>query len=94
VLVIYIVLGVLYESFVASAHDPVGPAGGGRRRAADAAAVPRAARPVRVRRMIMLVGIVKKNAIMMIDFALEREREGQSAGAGDLEACSCASAQS
>ena len=26
--------------------------------------------------MIMLVGIVKKNAIMMIDFALARERDG------------------
>src|SRR6202000_1700693 len=26
--------------------------------------------------MIMLIGIVKKNAIMMIDFALHREREG------------------
>ena len=25
--------------------------------------------------MIMLIGIVKKNAIMMIDFALERQRE-------------------
>ena len=31
--------------------------------------------------MIMLVGIVKKNAIMMIDFALEAERrENKSAG--------------
>ena len=26
--------------------------------------------------MIMLVGIVKKNAIMMIDFALQRQRSG------------------
>ena len=26
--------------------------------------------------VILLIGIVKKNAIMMIDFALEREREG------------------
>jgi len=29
--------------------------------------------------MIMLIGIVKKNAIMMIDFALQRERGGEQA---------------
>ena len=36
--------------------------------------------------MIMLVGIVKKNAIMMIDFALQRQRSDaeRAAGAGDL----------
>ena len=35
--------------------------------------------------IIMLVGIVKKNAIMMIDFALEAQRNGrQVAGRGDL----------
>ena len=35
--------------------------------------------------MIMLIGIVKKNAIMMIDFALHRQREDHvPAGAGDL----------
>ena len=35
--------------------------------------------------IIMLVGIVKKNAIMMIDFALEAQRsEGKSAARGDL----------
>ena len=30
--------------------------------------------------LIMLVGIVKKNAIMMIDFAIDAQRRGQSAG--------------
>ena len=35
--------------------------------------------------LIMLVGIVKKNAIMQIDFALEAERRArQDAGGGDL----------
>jgi HAE1 family hydrophobic/amphiphilic exporter-1 len=29
--------------------------------------------------LIMLIGIVKKNAIMMIDFALEKQREGEDA---------------
>ena len=35
--------------------------------------------------IILLIGIVKKNAIMMIDFALEAERiEGKTAGGSDL----------
>ena len=38
--------------------------------------------------IILLIGIVKKNAIMMIDFALEAERQaGQEPGGGDLQAC-------
>src|SRR5204862_824023 len=37
--------------------------------------------------IVMLVGIVKKNAIMMIDFALERRRVGLSADAAIREAC-------
>jgi HAE1 family hydrophobic/amphiphilic exporter-1 len=35
----------------------------------------------------MLIGIVKKNAIMMIDFALERRRDGAAAEAAIFEAC-------
>ena len=35
--------------------------------------------------IILLIGIVKKNGIMMVDFALEAERKrGLRAGAGDL----------
>src|SRR5204862_3921318 len=38
--------------------------------------------------IILLIGIVKKNAIMMIDFALEAERhEGKSPEAAIYEAC-------
>ena len=37
--------------------------------------------------IVMLVGIVKKNAIMMIDFALERRHVGLSAEAAIREAC-------
>ena len=33
--------------------------------------------------MIMLIGIVKKNAIMMIDFALDRQRNTIPATGGD-----------
>ena len=44
----------------------------------------------------MLIGIVKKNAIMMIDFALEAQRnEGKSAARRDLRGVpACASARS
>ena len=38
--------------------------------------------------VILLIGIVKKNAIMMIDFALDRERkEGKSPEEAIFEAC-------
>ena len=38
--------------------------------------------------MIMLVGLVKKNGIMMIDFALDAQREGRKAPAEAIvEAC-------
>src|SRR5207244_7232582 len=38
--------------------------------------------------LIMLIGIVKKNAIMMIDFALDKQRrEGQPAREAIYEAC-------
>jgi HAE1 family hydrophobic/amphiphilic exporter-1 len=74
VLVIYLVLGVLYESFI----HPITILGG----------LPSAMLGALVTLMlfhkeldlyaavgvIMLVGIVKKNAIMMIDFALDAER--------------------
>ena len=45
--------------------------------------------------LIMLIGIVKKNAIMMIDFALEAERQRQDARTrrSMRDAC-CASARS
>ena len=46
--------------------------------------------------IILLIGIVKKNAIMMIDFALEAERdEGHDAGASrSIRRACCASGRS
>ena len=76
IFVIYIVLGILYESFVhpLTILSGLAPAGLG------------ALLTLLIFRsdlnlyalvgVIMLVGIVKKNAIMMIDFALEAERTG------------------
>ena len=37
--------------------------------------------------IILLIGIVKKNAIMMIDFALETERCGKDSAESNYEAC-------
>ena len=39
-IVVYIILGILYESFIHPAHHPVGPAVGGAGRAADAVYLP------------------------------------------------------
>jgi len=76
IIVVYIILGILYESFI----HPLTILSG----------LPSAALgalltlylvgvPLTIYAfvgMIMLIGIVKKNAIMMIDFALQRQREG------------------
>jgi len=37
--------------------------------------------------LILLIGIVKKNAIMMIDFALDRQRSGETPRRAIIEAC-------
>ena len=73
--VVYIILGILYESFI----HPLTILSG-----LPSAAVGALLTLVSVRAlpltlyafvgMIMLIGIVKKNAIMMIDFALHRQR--------------------
>ncbi|MGB7212134.1 MAG: efflux RND transporter permease subunit [Gemmatimonadales bacterium] len=87
-LVIYLVLGILYESFIHPLTILSGLpfAGFG------------ALLTLYIFRMdvslyafvgiIMLVGLVKKNAIMMVDFAVEAEKTGKSARDAILEACS------
>ncbi len=89
VLVIYIVLGVLYESFVHPLTILSGLpfAGFG---ALLTLWLFRAELGVYAFvGVILLVGLVKKNAIMMIDFALEAERsEGKTPHDAILQACS------
>src|SRR6185312_1215769 len=76
VLVIYLVLGILYESFIHPLTILTGlPA------AAFGGLVTLSLFHIQLDiygfvGLIMLIGIVKKNAIMMIDFALELERKG------------------
>jgi HAE1 family hydrophobic/amphiphilic exporter-1 len=78
VLVVYIVLGILYESYI----HPLTILSG-----LPSAAFGALLTLILFRMdlniyafvgMIMLIGIVEKNAIMQIDFALDAEREGQS----------------
>ncbi|HEY7461294.1 MAG TPA: efflux RND transporter permease subunit [Gemmatimonadota bacterium] len=88
-LVIYLVLGILYESFIHPLTILSGLpfAGFG---ALLALVVFRQDLSVYAFvGIIMLIGLVKKNAIMMIDFALEAERErGKGPREAILEACS------
>ena len=74
ILTVYIVLGILYESFI----HPLTILSGLPSAAVGALLTLLAfGLPLTLYAfvgMIMLIGIVKKNAIMMIDFALERER--------------------
>src|SRR6185437_11316053 len=74
IVTVYIVLGILYESFV----HPLTILSGLPSAALGAlATLYLAGIPLTVYAfvgMMMLVGIVKKNAIMMIDFALQRQR--------------------
>jgi len=76
ILTVYIILGVLYESFVHPLTILSGLPS-----AAVGALITLALFGIPLSLyafvgMIMLIGIVKKNAIMMIDFALHRERQG------------------
>ncbi|NBV86718.1 MAG: acriflavine resistance protein B, partial [Verrucomicrobia bacterium] len=75
VVVIYIVLGILYESYVhpITILSSLPSAGVGALSALFIAKMDLDL--IGVIGIILLIGIVKKNAIMMVDFALEAERE-------------------
>jgi hydrophobic/amphiphilic exporter-1 (mainly G- bacteria), HAE1 family len=76
VLVIYLVLGVLYESFIHPLTILSGLPSAGVGALATLLLFGYELNVYGFVGMIMLVGIVKKNAIMMIDVALEAERAG------------------
>src|SRR5262249_28824184 len=88
VVTVYIVLGVLYESYIhpLTILSTLPSAGVG------AVLALMICRPeldvIGLIGIILLIGIVKKNAVMMIDFALEAEREhGKTPEASIYEAC-------
>ncbi len=76
VVTMYIVLGVLYESFIhpVTILSTLPSAGVGALLALMMAKSD--LNVIGIIGIILLIGIVKKNAIMMIDFALEAQREG------------------
>src|SRR5204862_7550926 len=76
VLVIYLVLGVLYESFVHPLTILSGLPSAGVGALLTLMLFGMELNVYGFVGIIMLVGIVKKNAIMMIDFALDAERAG------------------
>jgi len=84
---VYLVLGMLYESYIhpITILSTLPSAGVG---AILALLLTRSELNVMgLIGIILLIGIVKKNAIMMIDFALETERSGKSSAESIYEAC-------
>jgi HAE1 family hydrophobic/amphiphilic exporter-1 len=83
----YVVLGILYESFI----HPITIISGLPSAGVGALLILILFRMdlsvIAMIGIVMLVGIVKKNAIMMIDFAVERRRVGLGAEAAIREAC-------
>jgi multidrug efflux pump len=88
VVAVYIVLGVLYESFLhpITILSTLPSAGVGALLALHGAGA--GLDIIGIIGIVLLIGIVKKNAIMMIDFALEAQREeGKSAREAIHQAC-------
>jgi len=79
VFVIYLVLGILYESFLHPLTILSGLPTAGLGALVTLMAFGVELNMYAFVGIIMLVGIVKKNAIMMIDFAIEAKKEGKSA---------------
>jgi HAE1 family hydrophobic/amphiphilic exporter-1 len=88
VVVIYLVMGMLYESFIHPVTILSGLPSAGVGAFITLQLFNSELNLYSMVGLIMLIGIVKKNAIMMIDFALEAERQqGKSAEEAIYEAC-------
>jgi hydrophobic/amphiphilic exporter-1 (mainly G- bacteria), HAE1 family len=88
ILVIYLVLGILYESFIHPLTILSGLPSAGLGALATLLVFHDELNLYSFVGIIMLIGIVKKNAIMMIDFALETQRDHGIAPADAIhEAC-------
>ncbi|HEX5305307.1 MAG TPA: efflux RND transporter permease subunit, partial [Dyella sp.] len=87
VIVIYIVLGVLYESYIhpITIISTLPPAGVGALLALILCGMSLSVDGIVG--IVLLIGIVKKNAIMMIDFAIEAQREGMGPREAIRRAC-------
>jgi multidrug efflux pump len=87
VVVIYIVLGVLYESYIhpLTILSTLPPAGVGALLALLVFGMPLSVDGIVG--IVLLIGIVKKNAILMIDFAITAQRRGMNARDAIHRAC-------
>jgi hydrophobic/amphiphilic exporter-1 (mainly G- bacteria), HAE1 family len=83
----YVILGILYESFIHPITIISGLPSAGVGALLTLLLFRMDLSVIAMIGIVMLVGIVKKNAIMMIDFAIERRRVGLGAEAAIREAC-------
>jgi HAE1 family hydrophobic/amphiphilic exporter-1 len=86
VLVIYIILGVLYESFIHPLTILSGLPSAGIGALLILMLFGMDLSVIAMIGVVMLIGIVKKNAIMMVDFAIERRAQGATAEQAIVEA--------
>ena len=87
IVVIYIVLGVLYESFTHPLTILSGLPAAGLGALLTLIVFKTELNLYAFVGVIMLVGLVKKNGIMMVDFAVDLQRQGKSAAEAIHEAC-------
>ena len=87
ILTIYIVLGILYESFIHPLTILTGLPAAAAGALATLELFDYDLSVIAIIGLLMLIGIVKKNAIMMIDFALVRQRAGAASLDAIREAC-------
>jgi HAE1 family hydrophobic/amphiphilic exporter-1 len=87
VLVIYLILGILYESFIHPLTILSGLPSAGVGALLTLLIFHEELNLYGFVGIIMLVGIVKKNAIMMIDFAIDSQRKGKPAAEAIYEGC-------
>jgi HAE1 family hydrophobic/amphiphilic exporter-1 len=87
VLVIYLILGILYESFIHPLTILSGLPSAGVGALLTLLLFHQELNLYGFVGIIMLIGIVKKNAIMMIDFALDAQRAGRPAAEAIFQGC-------
>jgi HAE1 family hydrophobic/amphiphilic exporter-1 len=86
VLVIYIILGILYENFIHPLTILSGLPSAGIGALLTLELFGMDLSVIALIGIVMLIGIVKKNAIMMVDFAIERRNQGATAEQAIVEA--------
>jgi len=87
IVVIYIVLGILYESFIHPLTILTGLPSAVMGALLSLQLLHIDLSIIAIIGLLMLIGIVKKNAIMMVDFALQRQRAGAAPLDAIREAC-------